>query len=345
MRFIHFCYAKEDVDTSFYREIVEQIGTDKDYVNARKNGKFRLFEDYLCYKKYMSVVEDTHPSLKKLWKVGNIVDYSEGTIDDPIKATYRPVRRFKQHVVNVYMANYEFHMWLIDLCRNDEATVELITNKRKKLTVPNLNPPYEKEKVQEWIDTMSRSVFDDEFPGEFVRDECGLTEHVVNDVEHLFKNKIVEKKRTGGVEEEDWDDHTISQMYLYAIAFFRKFPVLMAMNKDMKHIVPQMLAETHGTVVSVMRKHQILWYVPYELATRERSRLEHAHYALPPRELAMIIGHIPFILSIEKNERTGLNFYYLLKMDYHNLALRNQLYHDGFNRSFCQSPVRRNELK
>lgn len=347
MRFVNFSYAIENVETSFYRWMIGQIGTKEDYANAKKNGKFRLFEDYLDYKVYMSVAEDTHPSLKKLWKVGHTVDYSEGTVDDPIPVRYRPIRRFKAHVVDVFMANYEFHMWLIELCRSDEASVELITNKRKKLTVPTLKSPYDRIKVQEWIDSMCRSVFDDDFPSEFVRDECDLTEEVVNDVEHLFKNKIVYKGRTGGVEEEDWDDHTISQMYIYAIAFFRKFPKLMAMNKDLKHIVPQMLAETHGTVVSVMRQRQILWYVPYDLATRHPCKLEYAHFTLPPRELAMVIGHIPFVLSIEKNERTGKNFYYLLKMDYHNLSLRDQIYNPDFINTgcLCQSPVRRDELK
>ena len=334
MRFLNFSYAIKNVDTSYYRWMMERIGIYENYLDASNNGNFRLLEDYLDYKKYASQVEDTHPSLKKLWKVGNIVNYYEGTQTDPCPVIYLTVSRFKGSVVNVFIENYEFHMWLIDLCKDDEEAVELITKKKKKYEVPEVKSPYDKIEVQEWFDSCSRSLFNGEFPDAYVRDECDLTEERIKDVEHLLKNKIVYKERTGGVEEEDWDDNTVSQMYVYVIAFFRKFPALMAMNKGLKHIVPQMLAETHGTVVSVMRKRQISWYVPYDLATRRLS--------MPPRELGMVIGHIPFYLSIKQNKKTQEKFYYLMKMDFHHLALKDQFY-EG-DKCLCQSPVRRNEL-
>lgn len=337
MKFLHFGVATENVDTSYYRWMMERIGIYENYLDASNNGKFRLLEDFLDYKKYASHNEDTHPSLKKLWKVGWIVNNSyEGTPENPCPSIYLTVRKFKVHVVNVFIKNYTFHKWVIDLCTSDEFSVELITNKKKKLTVPEgIKSPYNKIELQEWIDSCPRSLFHGEFPDEYVKGECDLTEERVANVEHLLDNKIITHKRTGGVEEEDWCGHTISIIYLYAIAFFRKFPILMSMNKDLKHVVPQMLAETHGTVISVMRKHTISWFVPYELATR--------YLSFPPRELSMVIGHIPFYLSIKRNKRTNEQFYYLMKMDFHHLALKDQFYVG--DKCLCQSPVKRNELK
>ena len=201
MKFLHFSYATEHLNTSYYRWMMERVGIYENYLDASNNGKFRLLDDFLDYKKYESQGEDTHPSLKKLWKVGSIVDYYKGTPENPSPQIYLTVRKFKEYVVNVFIKNYTFHKWVIDLCNSDEESVELITSKKKRLMIPEeVKSPYDKIELQEWIDSCSRSLFNGEFPDEYVKTECDLTDERIANVEHLLDNKIVEKKRTGGVQ-------------------------------------------------------------------------------------------------------------------------------------------------
>lgn len=336
INFHAFACTTENIDTSFYRTIVEQIGTNEFYLDANENGKYILMEDFLDYQKFKKIYnhnEHTHPSLKMLWKFGDIVDYFAGTPKDPSKPIFFKIRRFKELVIDTFIDNWEFHKQVIKLCREDKEAEEIIVGKKTKIDVPDVNHPYNKQIVKEWINSLPSSTFDGEFPDEFVLEECNLAEETVSDLEYFINRKV--EKEAEGEEVEMFDEHTTNQIFIYAIAFFRKFPGLFAMNHDLKAIVPQMIAETSGTVVSVLERHRISWYVPFELSTKV--------IAWPPRELSMVIGHSPFILDVKASKSSKERYFYLMKMNYHNLAIKDIFYDTG--RCLCQSPIRRKELK